>query len=101
MRIGSHRATPRFAGSDPSLRFLALPQGLRKPRPGEAPLPVHGRRGHAERARRRYETRNARLLREQQDREAELDRQRETAKRAGPEAIAEILKRKRQDREED
>ncbi|MDJ0709754.1 MAG: electron transport complex subunit RsxC [Woeseiaceae bacterium] len=58
-------------------------------------------KSRAERARRRFEARNERLERERRDREAELSRQKETAKAAGPDAIAEILKRKqRKDRDD-
>jgi electron transport complex protein RnfC len=52
-------------------------------------------KARAERARLRFEARNARLEREEQERAAELARQKETAKAVGPEAIAEILRRKR------
>ena len=58
-------------------------------------------KGRAERARRRFEARNERLEQEKQNREAELARQKESAKQAGPAAIAEILKRKQQQREDD
>lgn len=53
-------------------------------------------KARAARARSRFEARNSRLERENEEREAELLRQKESAKRAGPEAIAEILKRKKQ-----
>ncbi len=52
-------------------------------------------KARAERARRRFEARNKRLEREQQAREEELRRQKDSAKKAGPAAIAEILKRKK------
>ena len=52
-------------------------------------------RARAERARSRFEARNERLQREQQERDAELARQKAAAKSAGPAAIAEILARKR------
>jgi electron transport complex protein RnfC len=52
-------------------------------------------KARAERARLRFEARNARLDREEKERAAELARQKETAKAVGPEAIADILKRKR------
>jgi electron transport complex protein RnfC len=55
----------------------------------------------AERARRRFETRNERLAREQQQREAELARQKASARAAGPGAIAEILARKRRDQQDE
>ena len=58
-------------------------------------------KARAERARKRFEARNERLDREQQDRQAELAQQKEQARRAGPDAIAEIMKRKQdKDREE-
>lgn len=58
-------------------------------------------KSRAERARRRFEARNDRLEREKKDRVAELQRQKESAKQAGPAAIAEILKRKRQETKDD
>lgn len=58
-------------------------------------------KARAERARQRFEARNERLEREQQEREAQLTRQKESAKAAGPAAIAEILKRKKKDAEGD
>ena len=58
-------------------------------------------KARAERARQRFEARNQRLQQEQQERERELARQKEAAKTAGPEAIAEILKRKKQEEEDD
>jgi len=54
-------------------------------------------KARAERARRRFEARSERLEREQDERQAELDRQKASARVAGPEAIAEILRRKRND----
>ena len=51
-------------------------------------------KARAERARRRFEARNERLDREQQDRDKELAQQKEQAKSAGADAIAEIMKRK-------
>jgi electron transport complex protein RnfC len=51
-------------------------------------------KARAERARKRFEARNDRIERELLEREAELDRQKESARAAGPAAIAEILKRK-------
>jgi len=53
-------------------------------------------KARAARARQRFEARNQRLEREHADRNAELSEQKDTAKRAGPAAIAEILKRKQQ-----
>ena len=58
-------------------------------------------KSRADRARRRFEARNLRLEQEQHDREAELTRQKESAKRAGPAEIAEILKRKQQEKKDD
>ena len=54
-------------------------------------------KARAERARRRFEAREERLQREQQARESELARQKEQARKAGPDAIAEIMKRKQRD----
>jgi electron transport complex protein RnfC len=54
-------------------------------------------KARAERARRRFEARNERLQREQREREAELARQKDQARKAGPDAIAEIMKRKQRD----
>ena len=51
-------------------------------------------KARAERARQRFEARNERLEREQRVREEELARQKAAAKSAGPAAIAEILRRK-------
>jgi len=58
-------------------------------------------KARAERARHRFEARNERLEKERKEREAELARQKESAKQAGPAAIAEILKRKKQQSEDD
>jgi len=58
-------------------------------------------KARAERARRRFEERNVRLERERLKRDNELTQQKEAAKRAGPAAIAEILKRKQQEKEDD
>lgn len=58
-------------------------------------------KARAERARQRFEARNQRLVQEQEERDAELARQKESAKSAGPAAIAEILKRKQQAQEDD
>lgn len=57
-------------------------------------------KARAERARHRFEARNERLEREQRERDEELARQKETAKAAGPAAIAEILKRKQRSDED-
>jgi electron transport complex protein RnfC len=54
-------------------------------------------KARAERARRRFEARTERLQREQRERETELARQKEQARKAGPEAIAEIVRRKQRD----
>jgi len=51
-------------------------------------------KARAERARQRFEARNERLEREQQARDEELAQQKEDARKAGPDAIAEIIKRK-------
>jgi electron transport complex protein RnfC len=58
-------------------------------------------KARAARARRRFEARNARLEREKLKRDNELTQQKEAAKRAGPAAIAAILKRKQQETEGD
>ncbi len=58
-------------------------------------------KARAARARLRFEARNDRLEREKNDRESELAEQKASAKKAGPAAIAEILKRKQQKSEED
>ena len=58
-------------------------------------------KARAERARRRFEARNERLQQERQDRDKELARQKASAKQAGPAAIAEIVKRKQQQSEDD
>ena len=57
-------------------------------------------KARAERARRRFQARNKRLEQEQQEREAELARQKESARKAGPGAIAEILRRKKKSKDE-
>jgi electron transport complex protein RnfC len=59
-------------------------------------LELADEKARAERARARFEARNERLEKEQQERDAELARQKDQAKQAGPGAIAEILKRKRE-----
>lgn len=53
-------------------------------------------KARAARARLRFESRNDRLEREQVERELELEQQKESARQAGPSAIEEILKRKKQ-----
>lgn len=58
-------------------------------------------KARAERARLRFEARNQRLDQEREEREAELARQKQSAKAAGPDAIAEILKRKQQAKKDD
>jgi len=55
-------------------------------------------KARAERARLRFEARNERLQKEQQLRDDELAQQKETAKRAGAETIAMIVKRSDKDR---
>ncbi len=57
-------------------------------------------KARADRARRRFEARNERLEREQRQRAQELASQKASAKKAGPAAIAEILKRKRESEED-
>jgi electron transport complex protein RnfC len=52
-------------------------------------------KARAERARQRYEARADRIGREQEEREDELARQKAEARKAGPRAIAEILRRRR------
>ena len=54
-------------------------------------------KARAERARLRFEAREQRIENERHERERELQAQKSHAKRAGPEAIAEILRRKRRD----
>jgi electron transport complex protein RnfC len=58
-------------------------------------------KARALRARHRFESRNQRLAAEQQERDSELASQKETAKKAGPAAISEILKRKQRKPEDD
>ncbi len=58
-------------------------------------------KARAERARRRFEARQERLDQEQRAREAELARQKHTARKHGPAEIAEILRRKKTGRDED
>ena len=58
-------------------------------------------KARAERARSRFEARNDRLEKEQRVREDELAQQKETAKQAGPAAIAEILKRAQDKQDQD
>ncbi len=55
-------------------------------------------KARAARARLRFEARNDRLRRERVERETQLANQKASAKRAGPAAIAEILKRRKQDK---
>ena len=52
-------------------------------------------KARADRARRRFEARKARLEREEAERAAELERQKTTARAAGPDAIAEIMRRQK------
>jgi electron transport complex protein RnfC len=58
-------------------------------------------KARAARARARFEARNSRLERDREKREAELAQQKHSAKLAGPEAIAEIMRRKKRKSEED
>ena len=58
-------------------------------------------KARAERARQRFEARNERIEKEQQTRDAELAQQKETAKKAGADAIAEIMKRHQDHVDED
>ena len=58
-------------------------------------------KARAERARQRFEARNERLEREQRERDEELARQKQAAKTAGPAAIAEILKRKKRNEQDE
>ncbi len=53
-------------------------------------------KARADRARRRFEARKERLAREEQERADELARQKDQAKTAGPDAIAEIMRRRKQ-----
>jgi electron transport complex protein RnfC len=63
-------------------------------------LELADEKARAERARQRYEARNERLETELQTRADELEQQKNTARQAGPDAIAAILKRK-QHKDED
>jgi electron transport complex protein RnfC len=58
-------------------------------------------KARAARARARFEARNSRIERDKQKREAELAQQKDSAKLAGPEAIAEIMRRKKRKSEDD
>lgn len=58
-------------------------------------------KARAARARTRFETRNSRLEREKRERDVELARQKEAAKKAGPADIAEIMKRSKLKSEDD
>lgn len=58
-------------------------------------------KARAERARSRFEARNERLEKERLERVEELAKQKDVAKQAGPEMIAEILKRKQQEKDKD
>ena len=64
-------------------------------------LEMADEKARAERARLRFEARNERLQKEQLARDTELAQQKEAAKRAGPDAIAEILKRNQDKKDED
>ena len=63
-------------------------------------LELADEKARAERARQRFEARNERLETELQMRADELEQQKNTARQAGPDAIAAILKRK-QHKDED
>lgn len=58
-------------------------------------------KARAERARSRFEARNQRLEKEQQERAKELADQKDVAKQSGPEMIAEILKRNQDKKDKD
>jgi len=58
-------------------------------------------KARAVRARMRFEARNERLDKQQNERDEQLAQQKEAAKTAGPAAIAEILKRKKKQLDED
>lgn len=58
-------------------------------------------KARAARARQRFEARNKRIESERLEREAELAKQKQSAKQAGPAAIAEILERKKKKIDED
>jgi electron transport complex protein RnfC len=64
-------------------------------------LELADEKARAERARQRFEARNERLEKEQRARAEELDRQKADARTAGPDAIAEILRRKQQPDEDE
>tara|TARA_R110002096_G_scaffold65006_4_gene158306 strand:+ start:33257 stop:34774 length:1518 start_codon:yes stop_codon:yes gene_type:complete len=57
-------------------------------------------KARAARARQRFEARNDRLRQQRIERDTELAEQKESAKTAGPAAIAEILKRKQQEKKD-
>ncbi len=58
-------------------------------------------KARAARARQRFEARSDRLEREQAERDLELAQQKASAKKAGPSAIAEILKRKLENKDDE
>ena len=58
-------------------------------------------KARAERARRRFESRNERLEQDKAEREKELSEQKEIAKKKGSSAIEEILKRKQSEQDKD
>lgn len=78
---------------------IALTTGFRKAK-GQI-RELADEKARADRARSRFEARTERLAREQQERDAELARQKAAAKAAGPDAIAAILARKRGGDEDD
>jgi len=57
-------------------------------------------KARAERARLRFEARNERLDQEQQSRDFELAQQKQAARKAGPDAIADIMRRKKEQDED-
>jgi electron transport complex protein RnfC len=63
-------------------------------------LELADEKARAKRARLRFEARNERLEKEQQERNRELAQQKEDAKQAGADAIAEIMQRRQQKDEE-
>ena len=58
-------------------------------------------KARAVRARQRFEARSDRLQRQQAERDLELAQQKESAKKAGPSAIAEILKRRLENKDDE
>jgi electron transport complex protein RnfC len=58
-------------------------------------------KARAARARQRFEARSDRLEREQAERDLELAQQKASARKAGPSAIAEILKRRLENKDDE